>query len=228
MVSSTSALLRLYRSNTAPPAEPPSRERGTLRSTAPIEVMSRRRYVPLRLSTRWAWRSHFLAPTRARISSSRTTSKATRIAPLAEGAQIGAEVLLRRQLKLGNLVHRKLLGLAAKRGLWVLVTEELPLPFQPPRTSDSHRHHGKVAAELQERADLMGEGRPLPPRSGTVGIARSQPKEDAHGTVHRTGCSCGELHPCSDTSSAITFTSSAAIFAPCSSTFSLSLTTRPG
>src|SRR6266702_7923880 len=81
MVSSTSALLRLYRSNTAPPVEPPSRERGTLRSTAPIEVMSRRRYVPLRLSTRWACRSHFLAPTRARISSSRTTSKATRIAP---------------------------------------------------------------------------------------------------------------------------------------------------
>src|SRR6266496_1066989 len=81
MVSSISALLRLYRSNTAPPAEPPSRERGTLRSTAPIEVMSRRRYVPLRLSTRWAWRSHFFAPTRARISSSSTTSKATRIAP---------------------------------------------------------------------------------------------------------------------------------------------------
>src|SRR6266568_4145177 len=81
MVSSTSALLRLYRSNTAPPADPPSRDLGTLRSMAPIEVMSRRRYVPLRLSTRWACRSHFLAPTRARISSSRTTSKATRIAP---------------------------------------------------------------------------------------------------------------------------------------------------
>src|SRR3990172_10697524 len=43
--------------------------------------MSRRRYVPFRLSTRWAWRSHFLAPTRARISSYRTTSRATRIAP---------------------------------------------------------------------------------------------------------------------------------------------------
>jgi hypothetical protein len=38
---------------------------------------------------------------------------------LAEGAQIRAEVLLRRQFKLGNLVHRKLLGLAAKRGLLV-------------------------------------------------------------------------------------------------------------
>jgi len=36
----------------APPAEPPSRARGTSRSIAPIEVMSRRRYVPFRLSTR--------------------------------------------------------------------------------------------------------------------------------------------------------------------------------
>src|SRR6266540_2779396 len=81
IVSSTSALRRLYRSTTAPPADPPSRARGTVSSMAPIEVMSRRRYVPFRLSTRWAWRSHFLAPTRARISSSRTTSKATRIAP---------------------------------------------------------------------------------------------------------------------------------------------------
>ncbi|WP_242373110.1 hypothetical protein, partial [Anaeromyxobacter sp. SG26] len=36
------------------------------------------------------------------------------------------------------LVHWKLLGLAAKRGRWCLVTEELPLPSQPPRTSDSH------------------------------------------------------------------------------------------
>ncbi len=114
MVSSTSALRRLYRSTTAPPADPPSRARGTVRSMAPIEVMSRRRYVPFRLSTRWAWRS------------------------LAEGAQIGAEVLLRRQFKLGNLVHWKLLGLAGKRDRWCLVTEELPLPFQPPRTSDSH------------------------------------------------------------------------------------------
>src|SRR6266545_5092899 len=43
--------------------------------------LDRRKYVPLRLSTRWAWRSHFFAPTRDRISSSRTTSKATRIAP---------------------------------------------------------------------------------------------------------------------------------------------------
>ena len=57
---------------------------------------------------------------------------------LAQRAQIGAEVLLRRQLKLGNLVHWKLLGLAGKRDRWVLVTEELPLPFQPPRTFDSH------------------------------------------------------------------------------------------
>src|SRR6266511_269070 len=102
MVSSISALLRLYRSNTAPPAEPPSRERGTLRSTAPIEVMSRRRYVPLRLSTRWASRSHFLAPTRARISSSSTTSRATRIAPWQRA---------RRSV-------RKLLGLAGKRDRW--------------------------------------------------------------------------------------------------------------
>src|SRR6266540_928581 len=57
---------------------------------------------------------------------------------LAEDAQISAEVLLRRQFKLGNLVHRKLLGLAAKRGRSGLDSEELPLPLQPPRTSDSH------------------------------------------------------------------------------------------
>src|SRR6266545_3195474 len=43
--------------------------------------LDRRKYVPFLLSTRWPWRSHFLAPTRDRISSSRTTSRATRIAP---------------------------------------------------------------------------------------------------------------------------------------------------
>src|SRR6266540_7263894 len=37
---------------------------------------------------------------------------------LAEGPEVGAEVLLRRQFKLGNLVHWKLLGLAGKRDRW--------------------------------------------------------------------------------------------------------------
>jgi hypothetical protein len=82
MPSSTSALLRLYRSNTTPPADPPSRDRGTLRSTAPIEVTSRRRYVPLRLSTRWAWRSHFLAPTRADKAHRHRSTPAIRAIPL--------------------------------------------------------------------------------------------------------------------------------------------------
>src|ERR1700674_4577965 len=40
----------------------------------------------------------------------------------------------------------------------------------------------------------MGEGRPLSPRSGLVGIVRSQPKEGAHGTIHRSGRARTELH----------------------------------
>jgi len=68
-------------------------------------------------------------------------------------------------------------------------------PRNSTRSTPSSRHHGKVAVELQERTDLMGEGRPLPPRSGTVGIAGSQPKEDAHGTLYRVGCAYSELHP---------------------------------
>src|ERR1700694_3133928 len=63
-----------------------------------------------------------------------------------------------------------------------------------PRPENVNRHHGKVAAKLQDQADLMGEGRLPPPRSGTVGIAKSQPKGDAGGTIHRSGCACGELH----------------------------------
>ncbi len=54
------------------------------------------------------------------------------------GPQIGADVLLRWQLKLGNLVHRKLLTSPASEVVMGSRLEELPFPFHPPRVSELH------------------------------------------------------------------------------------------
>jgi hypothetical protein len=57
---------------------------------------------------------------------------------LEEGPQIGSEVLLRGQLKLGNLVHGNAPRPRRQARPFTLGFEELPFSFHPPRISESH------------------------------------------------------------------------------------------
>src|SRR6266540_1256022 len=83
---------------------------------------------------------------------------------LAEGPEVGAEVLLRRQFKLGNLVHWKLLGLAGKRDRWVWLPRsfhflfslrELPIhTILGTRTTDTRERAAELEALVERRATL--------------------------------------------------------------------------